>query len=310
VATRRPSTIVQGSDFVKTRLACLLLAFISVPALADDDAEGCKDHPLFTRLPSYHIGHCESNQFDGRGFPVGAPLGEESKLKIVDVEGPMWQITYDVDEGAKPASPLQVRRNYQNAVKGAGGIVEGEWPGWCKGNYDNEKMPIGNGCTNDSTTLKLAKAGKEVWTYVQSDDEDSFTLVIVEREAMKQDIGVNELVDKINKEGFIALYVNFDTGKATIKPDSTKTLDDAATALKSAPDLKIEVGGHTDNVGNAEANQKLSEERARAVLDALVARGVAAARLTAKGYGQSAPVADNRSEDGRAKNRRVELTKK
>ena len=77
-----------------------------------------------------------------------------------------------------------------------------------------------------------------------------------------------------------------------------------------APEMKIEVGGHTDNVGSADANLKLSRERAQAVMAALAERGVAAGRLTAKGYGQTVPVADNRTEDGRAKNRRVELVKK
>ncbi|HUP90883.1 MAG TPA: OmpA family protein, partial [Solimonas sp.] len=85
---------------------------------------------------------------------------------------------------------------------------------------------------------------------------------------------------------------------------------EVAKMLKSAPDLKLEVGGHTDNVGQPAANQKLSEARAQAVQAALVAQGIAAARLSAKGYGDTRPVADNRSEDGRAKNRRVELTKK
>jgi outer membrane protein OmpA-like peptidoglycan-associated protein len=127
---------------------------------------------------------------------------------------------------------------------------------------------------------------------------------------MAQEVSVNELVEKLNKDGFLTLYVNFDTGKATIKPDSDKTLDDAAAALKAASGLKIEVGGHTDNVGTPQANEKLSDERAKAVMAALVKRGVAANRLTAKGYGQSSPIADNRSEDGRAKNRRVELVKK
>jgi outer membrane protein OmpA-like peptidoglycan-associated protein len=127
---------------------------------------------------------------------------------------------------------------------------------------------------------------------------------------MKQDISVNDLAEKLEKEGFVALYVNFETGKATIQPDSKPTLDDAAAALKSASGLKIEVGGHTDNVGTAEANQKLSEDRAKAVMAALVERGIDASRLTAKGYGQTSPIADNRTEEGRAKNRRVELVKK
>jgi outer membrane protein OmpA-like peptidoglycan-associated protein len=69
------------------------------------------------------------------------------------------------------------------------------------------------------------------------------------------------------------------------------------------------VAGHTDNVGTPDANMKLSQERAQAVMAALAQRGVGADRLTAKGYGQTAPVADNRSEEGRAKNRRVELVK-
>jgi outer membrane protein OmpA-like peptidoglycan-associated protein len=127
---------------------------------------------------------------------------------------------------------------------------------------------------------------------------------------MKQEISVTELVDKLSKDGFITLYVNFDTGKSTITPDSAATLDSAAAALKAAADLKVEVAGHTDNVGTPEANLKLSQDRAQAVMTALTERGIRTDRLTAKGYGQTAPVADNRSEDGRAKNRRVELVKK
>ena len=135
-------------------------------------------------------------------------------------------------------------------------------------------------------------------------------MTVSEREAMKQDISVTELVDKLAKDGFVALYVNFETGKAVIGPDSAATLDAAAGALKAAGDLRVEVAGHTDNVGTPEANLKLSQDRAQAVMTALVERGVKVDRLTAKGYGQTAPIADNRAEDGRAKNRRVELVKK
>ncbi|MBK9964959.1 MAG: OmpA family protein [Holophagales bacterium] len=81
-------------------------------------------------------------------------------------------------------------------------------------------------------------------------------------------------------------------------------------ALKAASSLKVEVGGHTDNVGAADANQKLSQDRAQAVMAALASRGIPASRMTAKGYGQTVPIADNRTEEGRAKNRRVELVRK
>jgi outer membrane protein OmpA-like peptidoglycan-associated protein len=80
--------------------------------------------------------------------------------------------------------------------------------------------------------------------------------------------------------------------------------------MKSHPDLKLSIEGHTDNVGTPASNKTLSEQRAKAVLDAVVKLDVAANRMTALGWGQDKPIADNRSEDGRAKNRRVEIVKK
>ena len=100
-------------------------------------------------------------------------------------------------------------------------------------------------------------------------------------------IRVTELVDKLSKDGFITLYVNFDTGKSTIKPDSAATLDSAAAALKAAADLKVEVAGHTDNVGRSEGGPA---HRQRLRPDLACCR---------QPY-----------QDGRAKNRRVELVKK
>jgi outer membrane protein OmpA-like peptidoglycan-associated protein len=127
---------------------------------------------------------------------------------------------------------------------------------------------------------------------------------------MKQDIAVNQIRERLDKEGFIALYINFETGSATIQQDSMSQLEQVAKLLQSDPALKLEVGGHTDNVGTPETNQKLSDARARSVVASIVTHGVAADRLTAKGYGQTTPIADNRTEEGRAKNRRVELVKR
>lgn len=294
------------------RSAGLILALYAwSPAQAQEaDAEGCKDHPLLNRLPNHYIASCQNTDFDTQDFPLGSRNEDRSAKEVMTVEGTKFIADYQLQQdGSKANSALQAMRNFQNAVKSAGGVVVAEF-----GAADSGKGlcdPL-FGCADHATTLKLSQGSKEIWVLVlpQSDNDGRYTLRISEREVMKQDIATNELVDKINKDGFIALYLNFDTGKATIRPDSKKALDDVATALSSAPNLKIEIGGHTDNVGKADANRVLSEARAQSVLKALAERGIATNRLTAKGYGQDKPVADNTTEDGRAKNRRVELSKR
>ncbi|MEW6132696.1 MAG: OmpA family protein [Pseudomonadota bacterium] len=101
--------------------------------------------------------------------------------------------------------------------------------------------------------------------------------------------------------------VNFDYDKATLRADAVARLDQAAEALRQWGNTKVEVAGHTDSMGSDEYNMRLSEQRANAVRDYLVGKGIEADRLTAKGYGESQPLADNGTEEGRARNRRVEL---
>ena len=101
---------------------------------------------------------------------------------------------------------------------------------------------------------------------------------------------------------------NFDFGKATLQESSFPVLDDLVAYLKRKEDDRIEIGGHTDNVGNAASNLKLSLDRANAVKDYLIGKGADPARLTAKGYGMTQPVAENKTEAGRAENRRTEVT--
>jgi len=130
------------------------------------------------------------------------------------------------------------------------------------------------------------------------------------KEAMKQDVTSSALFEALNRDGHVALYINFDTGKATIRPDSQSVIDQVAEMLQTNPGLNLSVEGHTDSVGSPASNKALSENRAKAVVAALAAKGIDGKRLTAVGWGQDKPIADNRTEEGRAKNRRVELVKK
>ncbi|MDO9417569.1 OmpA family protein [Pararhizobium sp.] len=120
-----------------------------------------------------------------------------------------------------------------------------------------------------------------------------------------------EMADGLDTAGRVALYgIYFDTDKTALKPESAETLEQIATLLKETPDLAVIIVGHTDNAGRFDYNVDLSNRRAQAVKEALVADyGIDAKRLSAAGVGMMAPMASNDSDDGRAKNRRVELVK-
>jgi len=114
----------------------------------------------------------------------------------------------------------------------------------------------------------------------------------------------------VNKNGcwVYAAVVMFDSDKYEIKPGAFSVLNEGALILKKNPEIKVEIDGHTDNVGSAAYNMKLSENRAKAVMDYFVAKGIDPKRLTTKGFGLTRPAASNDTKEGRAKNRRVELT--
>ena len=123
--------------------------------------------------------------------------------------------------------------------------------------------------------------------------------------------GAVPLYNRLATDGKIVTYgITFDIGKATIKPESMTEINRIFDLMNQNPNLKFEVQGHTDNTGTVAGNQKLSEQRAQAIVNKLVEMGIAANRLSAKGMGQSAPLADNSTDEGRAKNRRVEFVKK
>lgn len=121
--------------------------------------------------------------------------------------------------------------------------------------------------------------------------------------------GMNMLGKKFTDAKIITHGINFDVNKAIIKPESMGTLNGIVQILKDNPELKFEVGGHTDSDGDDALNLKLSQLRAEAVRGQLIAMGIAATRLTAKGFGKTKPIADNKTFEGKANNRRVEFVK-
>ncbi len=261
-----------------------LLSLLLLPGLvwAEPDRPGSKDHPLFTRMPNTYIMNYRQTKFDQYTFPL-PNRGKET------VEGALYIIEYQTNKGGEKASALEIVRNHQAALAQIGGEVM----------FDDK---------NHITALRIVKDGREVWAKVDA-IVGRYTLTIVERQAMQQSITAKAIFDELSQKGFMVIDVHFDTAKATIKPESFPLLDQVAEMLQKNPGLRVSVDGHTDNVGGAKANQELSQARAKAVVAALTAKGVAAERLQAQGWGDQKPVADNASEQGRAQNRRVELRK-
>lgn len=278
---------------LKRFLGILMLIFMlyssgMVLAASDPrDVKGSKDHPLFNRMPNYFIYSYTEKEFDRYEFPAG-------DNKKTAVEGHYYRISYvpDKNKGAVP-SQLQIIRNHVNAAKAIGGQV------------------IYTSKNETEIVLKIAKNGMETWVHVVAQHTGGYFLFIIEKQLMEQDVTANAdaMAASIKDTGKAAIYgIYFDSGKAEIKPESEPTPQEIAKYLKMEPKLNFYVVGHTDNVGTLEFNIKLSKDRADAVVKALVGRfGIPVSRLTAWGDGPTAPVATNVTEEGRAKNRRVEL---
>ena len=261
----------------------------------EENTDGCKDHPLFNKMPNFYISSCDLREFDAYSFPLENTTEEDVKTETV--EGKFYQYTYTIQEGATEPSALQVYRNFENAVlKIKGTIVAKVYEPLNSYNF---------------LCMKIEEAKKETWVRIDAGEGtcSEFYMTIVEKELMQQVIQATEILDALNSDGFIALEILFDTGKSTIKSESQAIIDEIYKLLQDNPSLKVSIEGHTDNVGDAENNKKLSENRAKSVVNELIAKGINQQRLSAVGHGQERPVGDNRTEEGRAKNRRVEIVK-
>jgi outer membrane protein OmpA-like peptidoglycan-associated protein len=270
------------------RIAALCAAVIicSLPLLSQDapqDAEGCKDSPLIQRMPGSHINSCDHKEFDSIKMPVGKSSEGEPVEKAV--EGETW--TWDMGN-REGLSDVQVYRNFVNALKTANWKIDYDTPAQITAHKDSDYIFLDN--------INAAY-------YYQT---------VVHLKQMQQEVTADatQMAKEIAQSGHVAVYgIHFDSGQATIQPDSEQTLQQIVELLKNNAGLKLRVEGHTDSTGSKDANKKLSQQRAAAVVKWLAEHGVESSRLTPAGFGDSQPVADNNTEEGKAKNRRVELVK-
>ena len=273
-------------------VAVFLLCYLCFahPALAQADVAGSKDFPGISRMPNTFLQTYNFSRFDSFAFPVKEGNREKKEM----VEGARTFIRYKIKNGTAPGSALETTRNYQRAFLTAGGQILYE----------------AGGANNRTATFRLQREGLEVWVYLNAYTVD-YELTIVERQGMAQQVTIDAaaMESSLASTGRVAIYgIYFDTGQAEIKPESAQAIAEIAKLLTANPAMQVYVAGHTDMVGDARSNQLLSQHRAQAVVNELVAKhGIARGRLDALGLGPYAPVASNKTEAGRAKNRRVEL---
>lgn len=263
----------------------LLMLFCGLFVFSQEDSEGCRDHPLLNRMPDFYIYTCSQKDFDRDSFM-------DEKGELIDIEGKVYRASYWLKEDAKAPSGLQIRKNFENAIKKIGGKVSIE--------YVNKIY------------LTLKKDNVFFWIIVYASDEgDNYELTIVEKKEMVQEVfaDAKSFLSDLKAMGHTSVYgIYFDTDKSDIKPESQKAISEIAKLLKENPNLKVYIVGHTDNTGTLEHNLKLSKERAEKVMKELIEKhSILQNRLNAQGLGPLSPVSSNKTEEGKAKNRRVEI---
>jgi len=325
-------------------VASVLLGTFASRLIAADLA-GSKDHPLLKRFGMSEIVAYDQKRFDVYELPTSTFKGYSFKTSRreyvtppLQLEGTVTRIWY---EAAGEASAIEVIRNYQNDMKAAGfQILYDSSADKAATMWVNFLAPFSHTKINSSRgyyifyaaekdgirtcSAVLKRAEGDVYVYLTAVDwakddavykakRGAYVAVdIIEVKPMVQNmvvVSADEMSNAIKSGGRVALYgILFDFNNADIKPESKPTLEQIATLMQQDTKLKLWVVGHTDNVGGLVSNMDLSKRRAEAVVTALTRDyGVAVARLSAHGVAFLAPVAVNTTDEGRAKNRRVEL---
>ena len=289
------------------------------------DVAGSKDHPVVSRYAGSEILKYEVKDFDSFTLPTGQVRDRRSGPSASQpLEGHITRIHYRAPEGR---SALEVFRNYEQSLKTGGFTPVFQCENLACGNdfsYAVNPPSVMHFSGKDQKYLaaRLSRPTGDVYVSVYTtaaygvggaNKNRVFTLLdVVEVKPMQTGqvvVDANAMAREIAATGRVALYgIYFDSGKADVKPESQAALAEIAKLMKQDAAIKLLVVGHTDTNGTFDYNIDLSRRRTQAVVQALASsHGVNAARLKPWGVGYASPVATNRAEDGRAKNRRVEL---
>ncbi len=278
--------------FFSRRLIILSLCFATAVSQAQGSAH--QDHPLLSGMSGFAVKSKTARDSDTLSIEsVAGKLPGHALPWLVD--GKVTRIEYRPT--VKGSGPLAVLRSYQQAIAKLGG----------------KQLNTGFSMSDDGVQYKShvfsLMAGKTPVVVTLLLDTSNYYLTVVEQQPLVDKVTAGQLANDLKATGTATLYIEFETGKATLQDEGKAAVSEISALLKSDPSLRLSIEGHTDNVGQAADNKRLSQERADAVMRAVVALGVDAKRLKAVGQGQEFPIADNRTEEGRAKNRRVELVK-
>lgn len=273
-----------------------------------------KDHELVSPYQGSVLRERSDEAFNEYRRIVGAGTdGTQTET----VEGKISRLRYDNPRGR---STLEIERNYRTALEAKGLVVDFQCAGRQACGHQREPswnslngLNLGVGSDVRYFTGRLPVGSAHVWVSVAVNPQRTF-LHIAEPAGMQAglvQVDANALASALEAQGKVDLPgIFFNTGAASLRPESAAALDVAADLLRDRTSLTLDVVGHTDNQGGDAFNLDLSRQRAAAVVSALVGRGIAAGRLGARGMGSAQPVADNATEEGRARNRRVELVRR
>jgi outer membrane protein OmpA-like peptidoglycan-associated protein len=315
----------------RTCLISMIVALMISPNLVAQrtmDVEGGKDYPLVSRFEGSIIEYYKVAKWDSYPIPVSLTDNQFHWKEPLPLEGKVIRIQYSA---APDNNPAYVLKNFESAFNKAGfkvimvknGNVDlGE--AWYFTQYyywDKDLIKFGwaieprRGGNHAYIAAKTNNGTNDIYIAIYISAYDNITLItqdIIEVEAAATGmVTATSLKDGITSNGHIALDgVFFDTGVSTIKAESTEALKNIAEYLKGTSDSKFVIVGHTDIDGTFEANMKLSEERAKAVMNELVTKfGVKPEQLKSFGLASLAPATSNATEKGKEKNRRVEIVK-